>query len=628
MVAHLRAVCPSGPCRLCGFTLDGKFVHEIARQLIAVGEEVPLVALMDADAPGYPRRRALPARLALHLRELARLGPVGARRHLRERLAWHAARRRGERERLFDGAVGDSAVARARQASTDAMLEVWRVFEPGRHAGRMLVIRAARSPLRPSVVDDDPALGWGSLVDGGLALRALDCAHREMLDAAQAPALARILEPFLAAPAPGAAVGRRATAIQEAWRRSDGRARPAGGRVAVSCRVVSAAVSREGDVDMSERPEGRTSGGWVAWIALLLGVGIVLWHLLLSGHPPPSSIDGPGIEARVSGLETTLQQVEQQVAGANGEVARVGEGLAAAGRRLEGVEGGTTPAIRQLGEAVSGLASRLSALESRPATAPSSAAAPPTGAAAAAASAASAAAVQREAAASAASAASAAASAAAVQGEAAALAASLRQRMDAIESARVGAHTALTAQVARLTERVDSTVSKAMVDDAKLTETVVDIGRKLVALEARFSTPDRAHAELLKTIERLELQIADLKLRSLRDAAELGRLYFGFNSWELTASERLKLQTLVEQSTMKDKVISLVGFADRTGTDDYNQLLSTRRVAVVRDALLKMGVPAALIATANGLGAMGAPVATPAGVPERENRVVFVFGSR
>jgi amino acid adenylation domain-containing protein len=218
MVADLRAACPSGPYRLCGFSLGGKFVHEIARQLIAAGDEVPLLALMDADAPGYPRRRALPARLALHLRELARLGPVGAWHHLRQRLAWHAARLRGERERLFDAELGDSAVARAMQASADAMLDVWRAFEPGRHAGRMLVIRAGRRPLRPSVVDDDPALGWSALVDGGLDLRMLDCAHRQMLDAAQAPALARILDEFPATPdpAPDAAVGRRATATQEA----------------------------------------------------------------------------------------------------------------------------------------------------------------------------------------------------------------------------------------------------------------------------------------------------------------------------------------------------------------------------------------------------------------------------
>jgi amino acid adenylation domain-containing protein len=200
MVRDLRAVWPDGPYQLCGFSLGGKFVHEIARQLLAAGAQVPLLALMDADAPGYPRRRALPARIALHLRELARLGPIGGWRHLRQRLDWHAARRRGETKRLFeaDTAVGDSAIAQAMQASADAMLRVWQSFEPGRYAGRMLVVRAGVRPLRPSVVDDDPALGWGALVDGGVDLRALDCGHRQMLDAAQAPALARILGEFLA----------------------------------------------------------------------------------------------------------------------------------------------------------------------------------------------------------------------------------------------------------------------------------------------------------------------------------------------------------------------------------------------------------------------------------------------
>jgi len=401
---------------------------------------------------------------------------------------------------------------------------------------------------------------------------------------------------------------------------------------------------------MSERPERRSNSGWVAWIAVLLGAGTIVWHVLFSGHSPPSTIDGAAIESRLEGLDTTVQRVEQQVAGATTEVARLGDGLAATGRRVEGVEAGTTPAMRQLGESVSGLASRLSALEgqasSRSAAAAGTLADVATRLAALesrqAATAASApgATVAGEVAAltgplqkrlesvESARAAERTTLTAQIAGEVAALTGPLQKRLESSESARAAERTTLTAQIAGLAERVDSTVSKAVTDDAKLTEAVIEIGRKLTALEARFSTPDRAHAELLKTIERLESQIADLKSQSLRNAAELGRIYFSFNSWELTAPERRKLQSLVEQSTMQGKVISLIGFADRTGSDDYNQLLSTRRVAVVRDALLKMGVPAALISTASGLGAMGAPVPTAHGVPEAQNRVVYVFGTR
>ena len=406
---------------------------------------------------------------------------------------------------------------------------------------------------------------------------------------------------------------------------------------------------------MSERPDLRANGGWVAWIALLLGAGVVGWHLFISGHEPPSDVDGPALESRMGGLETALQRVQQQVDGAGAEAVRLGESLASAGRRLEAVERSAAPAVRQLGDAVSALERRLGALESSPSLAPAVAEATALAAALG----------QRIEAVEAAQSGARTALTAQIAGlaerldaavtkaggletvlerrlgalesspslapavaEATALAAALRQRIEAVEAAQSGARTALTAQIAGLAERFDATVAKALADEVKLAEAVVEIGRKLTALEARFSTPDQAHAELLKTIVRLESQIADLKARSLRDAAELARIYFGFNSWELTATERAKLQALVEQSELKDRVISLVGFADRTGTDDYNQLLSTRRVAVVRDALLRMGVAPALIVNASGLGATAAPVTTRAGVPERENRVVFVFGTR
>ena len=96
----------------------------------------------------------------------------------------------------------------------------------------------------------------------------------------------------------------------------------------------------------------------------------------------------------------------------------------------------------------------------------------------------------------------------------------------------------------------------------------------------------------------------------------------------MSAAERRKLEAIVAQPDVKQKMISLVGFTDRSGSGDYNQLLSTRRVAVVREVLLSLGMPGALIATANGLGEMGLPVATRDGVIEKENRVVFVFGAQ
>ena len=46
------AVQPRGPYRLCGWSTGGVIAFETARQLLAAGDEVALVALLDAAIPG------------------------------------------------------------------------------------------------------------------------------------------------------------------------------------------------------------------------------------------------------------------------------------------------------------------------------------------------------------------------------------------------------------------------------------------------------------------------------------------------------------------------------------------------------------------------------------------------
>ena len=69
--------------------------------------------------------------------------------------------------------------------------------------------------------------------------------------------------------------------------------------------------------------------------------------------------------------------------------------------------------------------------------------------------------------------------------------------------------------------------------------------------------------------------------------------------------------------------VSLDGYADRSGSDGYNQSLSIRRADAVRAYLAAHGVPQGAIA-AQGFGESNPRVATADGVRELQNRRVEI----
>ncbi|MBM3598606.1 MAG: OmpA family protein [Alphaproteobacteria bacterium] len=101
-------------------------------------------------------------------------------------------------------------------------------------------------------------------------------------------------------------------------------------------------------------------------------------------------------------------------------------------------------------------------------------------------------------------------------------------------------------------------------------------------------------------------------------------VFFDFDKSDITAqAQRIINDAATEWKRTGTARIALTGHADRAGTERYNQRLSERRAVAVKDALVRQGVPASVIATI-GRGESQPLVPTADGVREPQNRRVEI----
>jgi thioesterase domain-containing protein/acyl carrier protein len=92
-LAELREVQPHGPYLLGGFSGGGLVAYEMAQQLVAAGEEVAALILLDTPLPGRDPIDALD-KLHMHVQRINREGPRFFVNWLTSRIAWEQERRR------------------------------------------------------------------------------------------------------------------------------------------------------------------------------------------------------------------------------------------------------------------------------------------------------------------------------------------------------------------------------------------------------------------------------------------------------------------------------------------------------------------------------------------------------
>jgi thioesterase domain-containing protein len=190
-IAEIRAIQPDGPYHLVGWSFGGMVAHEMALQLQADGQDVALLALLDAfpkDASERADRAFLDEReLLLALLDLAgydsaelRNGPLD-----RAKVA-ELLRNQGG---VLSGLTEEHLQALHRVFENNSDLA--RDCVPGNYRGDVLLFTAE--------VDQTADAGrWAPHVDGDVEVRAVSCRHNDMTQPVPLREIGRVLAQRLA----------------------------------------------------------------------------------------------------------------------------------------------------------------------------------------------------------------------------------------------------------------------------------------------------------------------------------------------------------------------------------------------------------------------------------------------
>ncbi|MFE0652995.1 amino acid adenylation domain-containing protein [Streptomyces sp. NPDC059534] len=166
---HIRTVQPVGPYRLLGWSVGGNIAHAVAAHLVAEGEEVEFLALLDSYPPADTALLPDPGEMLRRVLEDVGFAADGTPP---EQLA----------------ALGEEAVEGVRMTAETAV-EILRT-EPPRGSGIDIVHFRAAAATEPEGKEPKE---WERFGGGGLTVHAVDCGHHQMLDPAPLATLGAVL---------------------------------------------------------------------------------------------------------------------------------------------------------------------------------------------------------------------------------------------------------------------------------------------------------------------------------------------------------------------------------------------------------------------------------------------------
>jgi len=184
-VRTIRAEQRIGPYFLGGWSGQGTIAYEVAQQLRAAGESVPLLVLFDSSFTRAATARAVlseyVSKVWLHLKLISKMSPKALSAYLSEQLSWWRQRLAGWRKRLRLDLLRAMRSESGVPATVDAFImienEAISCYVPRPYDGDVLLFRCAER-TRQSI--QDMTDGWGSVVKGRLEIHDVAGNHRSI----------------------------------------------------------------------------------------------------------------------------------------------------------------------------------------------------------------------------------------------------------------------------------------------------------------------------------------------------------------------------------------------------------------------------------------------------------------
>ena len=197
IVSRLREAQARGPYSILGYSYGGNLAVEVARELISQGQQVELVVVLDAYAPGSVRNPSGWSKVAEHLRILRRLSWREAYGYLAPRVLRRLGLRAPEPEPARP--LPESGLERRLAETVELGKRAFRSYHPAAFAGRIILVHASDLGDWMEIADPSGTCGWGEICKSGVDVVQIGCKHLELFKEPHLSELAQRLDEVLAA---------------------------------------------------------------------------------------------------------------------------------------------------------------------------------------------------------------------------------------------------------------------------------------------------------------------------------------------------------------------------------------------------------------------------------------------